>query len=311
MVSAPDTTRAARHENLYARARIIQQIRAFFIAHAYLEVETPHRIPCNAPEEHIEPIPSAGAFLQTSPELCMKRLLAAGYPRLFQLCRCWRNAERGTRHLPEFTLLEWYAAHSDYRDLMHTCEALLCHLLPTGMLIWQGSNISIQPPFERIPLDQAFSRFAPMSLEEALVADCFEEIYTEHVEPELGTAAPVFIYDYPASMAALARTRADAPHLAERFELYIGGMELANAFTELTDAHEQRERFDAALETMQPPNPQHLMPEAFLAELEHMPPSAGIALGVDRLVMLLTNAAEIDTVVAFTPEELQAGVRIL
>lgn len=304
MATAPDATRAARRDNLYARARIIQQIRAFFIVRAYLEVETPHRIPCNAPEEYIEQVPSAGAFLHTSPELCMKRLLAAGYPKLFQLCRCWRNAERGTRHLPEFTLLEWYARSNNYRDLMHTCEELLCHLVPTGTLTWQGSTISIQPPFERIPLAQAFSRFAPTSLEEALAADCFEEIYTEHVEPGLGTAAPVFIYEYPSSMAALARTRADAPHLAERFELYIGGMELANAFTELTDAHEQRERFNAALETMQAPDPQHLMPEAFLAALEHMPPSAGIALGVDRLVMLLTDTAEIDAVVAFTPEEL-------
>lgn len=304
MASAPDVIRAARRDNLHARARIIQQIRAFFIAQDYLEVETPHRIPCNAPEEYIDPVPSAGAFLHTSPELCMKRLLAAGYPRLFQLCRCWRNAERGTRHLPEFTLLEWYASHNTYLDLMCTCEELLCFLLPTGRLTWLDRTISIQPPFERIPLAAAFTRFAPLSLDDAIATDCFEEIYTEHVEPSLGASAPVFIYDYPAHMAALARTRNDAPHLAERFELYIGGMELANAFTELTDAHEQRERFNAALESIQPSNPQDLMPETFLTELERMPPSAGIALGVDRLVMLLTDAAEIDAVVAFTPEEL-------
>lgn len=304
MPTGPNVNRAARRDNLYARARIIQQIRAFFIARAYLEVETPHRIPCNAPEEYIEPVSSAGAFLHTSPELCMKRLLAAGYSKLFQLCRCWRSAERGTRHLPEFTLLEWYASHSDYSDLMHTCEELLCHLVPNGTLPWQGNTISIQPPFERIPLAQAFARYAPMPLDDAIAADCFEETYTEHVEPELGKAAPVFIYDYPVSMAALARTKDDAPHLAERFELYIGGMELANAFTELTDAHEQRQRFNAALEAMQPPSAGELMPEAFLADLEQMPPSAGIALGVDRLVMLLTDAAEIDAVVSFTPEEL-------
>lgn len=304
MTTCPDATRAARRANLYARARIIQQIRAFFIARAYLEVETPHRVPCNAPEEYIEPVPSAGAFLHTSPELCMKRLLAAGYPKLFQLCRCWRHAERGTRHLPEFTMLEWYASYSDYLDLMHTCEELLCHLVPTGVLSWQEHTIALKPPFERIPLAQAFTRFAPMALEDTIAADCFEEVYTEHVEPNLGIAAPVFIYDYPISMAALARTRADAPHVAERFELYIGGMELANGFTELTDVQEQRQRFSAALENIHPSDPQALMPETFLAELEQMPPSAGIALGVDRLVMLLTNATEIDAVVAFTPEEL-------
>jgi lysyl-tRNA synthetase class 2 len=157
---------------------------------------------------------------------------------------------------------------------------------------------------QRITLAQAFTRFAPMPLDDAIAADCFEEIYTEHVEPGLGNAAPVFIYDYPVNMAALARTSSDAPHLAERFELYIDGMELANAFTELTDVHEQRRRFNATLESMQSPTPQHLMPEAFLNDLERMPPSAGIALGVDRLVMLLTDTAEIDAVVAFTPEEL-------
>jgi lysyl-tRNA synthetase class 2 len=300
----PNAPLAARRSILEARARIIQQIRAFFVARDYLEVETPHRIPCNAPEEYIEPIPSAGAFLHTSPELCMKRLLAAGYPRLFQLCRCWRNAERGSRHLPEFTMLEWYASHSDYRDLMRTCEELLYHLVPTETLVWQGRTISIRPPFERLTLAQAFERHAPVSLQDVIARDCFEEIYTEHVEPALGTKAPVFIYDYPAHMAALARTRADAPHLAERFEFYIGGMELANAFSELTDAHEQRQRFEHALAGMQTKAGQNLMPEAFLRELDHMPESAGIALGVDRLIMLLCGAENIDEVVAFTPEEL-------
>jgi lysyl-tRNA synthetase class 2 len=123
-------------------------------------------------------------------------------------------------------------------------------------MTWQGHSIRIRPPFERIPLAQAFTRFAPISLDKAIAENCFEEIYTEHVEPSLGTSAPVFIYDYPAHMGALARTRADAPHLAERFELYMGGMELANAFSELTDAREQRRRFNTALEAIQAPDPQ-------------------------------------------------------
>lgn len=304
MTPRPNAKLVARRDKLHKRARIIQQIRAFFIARDYLEVETPHRIPCNAPEEYIEPQTSEHAFLHTSPELCMKRLVAAGYEKIFQICRCWRKAERGRRHLPEFTLLEWYCSNSTYLDLMQTCEALLCALIPDKTLQWQGKTIHIRPPFERITLEQAFAHYAPVSLAQALAGETFEELYTSHVEPRLGTSIPTFVYDYPAQMAALAQRKADNPHLAERFELYIAGLELANAFSELTDPQEQRRRFMQALEHMQAETPQALLPEPFLSELEHLPPCAGIAVGIDRLVMLLSDSAEIDAVVAFTPEDL-------
>ncbi|MBN2645089.1 MAG: EF-P lysine aminoacylase GenX [Desulfuromonadaceae bacterium] len=294
-----------KRSRLQARARIFNEIRAFFTCRDFLEVETPHRIPSNAPELHIDAQPSGEQVLHTSPELCMKRLLAAGYPRLFQICHCWRSAERGARHLPEFTLLEWYRAHSDYHSLMDDCERLLTRLIPDTQLHYQGQTIDLTPPFERLTLAEAFARYAPLSLEQALATDQFEELYSDQVEPDLGRGKPTILYGFPASMAALARCCPINPHQAERFELYIAGLELANAFSELTDAAEQRQRFEAeeALRRAQG-KPGYPLPEAFLRDLAHMPPAAGIALGLDRLVMLLTDATTIDQVVAFTPEDL-------
>lgn len=290
---------------LNERARMMQTIRAFFVEQQFLEVDTPYRIPCNAPEAHIDPVTSSGQVLHTSPELCMKRLLAAGYERIFQICHCWRAEERGQRHLSEFTMLEWYRSHADYTDLMDDCEQLLRVLCPQGTLTYQGTSISLQQPFERLKLDEAFDRYAPMTLTQALAKECFDEIYTQHIEPNLGQQRPTFITHYPAEMAALARLCPDDSDHAERFELYIAGMELANAFSELNDPREQRQRFIAeqALrdEMGKAPSP---LPEPFLQELEHLPPSAGIALGIDRLMMILTDSAIIDEVVAFTPEML-------
>lgn len=296
---------ASKQQRLIQRARILSEIRAFFVQHQFLEVETPHRIPCNAPELYIDPIPSGDHYLHTSPELCMKRLLAAGYPLIFQLCHCWRSAERGQKHLPEFTMLEWYRSNSDYTKLMTDCEGLIRHLVPSKTLHYQGEMIDLTAPFERLTLEHAFSLHAPVTLQHAIDSDCFEEHYSQYVEPQLGTTKPTIIYDFPISMAALARIKEDDPQYAERFELYIAGVEIANAFSELTDADEQRQRF--TLEEQQRRNlgkPPTELPEPFLNELAAMPLSAGIALGIDRLVMLLTNANAIDEVVAFCPEDL-------
>ncbi len=296
---------ASKRARLEQRARIMQMIRAFFIAKGYLEVETPQLLPGNAPEAHIDAVPAAGGFLQTSPELPMKRLLAADYPRLYQICRCWRGAERGRRHLPEFTMLEWYRAHADYTDLMAECEELLSALAPVGTLCRQGRTIDLAPPWQRLTVAEAFARFTDTTPERALADDRFDEIIAGAIEPRLGRGKPVFLTDYPAELAALARKKPGNPEVAERFELYIAGLELANAFSELTDATEQRARFDreeaARRAAGKRPYP---TPEKFLAELPHLPPAAGIALGLDRLVMLLTDAATIDEVVAFTPEDL-------
>ena len=286
---------------------MIWAIRRFFLDQDFLEIETPLRIPAPAPEPHIDAIASGEWFLQTSPELCMKRLLAADYPKIFQICRCFRAGERGDRHLPEFTMLEWYRAQTDYRTLMDDCEGLITRVageLGLGSTVsWQGTRIDLAPPWERITVREAFARYASVTVEEALRRESFDEIMVSEIEPRLGRERPVFLYEYPASLGALARVKPDNPEIAERFELYIASLELANAFSELTDAAEQRRRFeDAARARRRGNRPAYPMPERFLAALSWMPPSAGIALGVDRLAMIFADRAGIDAVVAFPPE---------
>lgn len=300
---------ARRRKTLEIRALIIQQIRQFFHDGGYLEVETPLRIPSPAPELHIDAIPSVEWFLQTSPELCMKRLLAAGFERIFQICHCWRSGERGGCHLPEFTMLEWYRSGTDYLGLMEDCELLVQHLaLVNGLgtrINFNGREIDVTPPWERISVGEAFFRFGGISMEQALAHDRFDEIMVRDIEPNLGLDRPAFIYDYPAERGALARLKENNPSVAERFELYIVGLELANAFSELTDDIEQRNRFTDERELRRTSGKSvYPLPEKFLAELTSMPPSAGIALGIDRLVMVLLDKSSIDDVVAFTPEEL-------
>ena len=295
--------------HLERRARIIGGVRAFFEQAGFLEVETPVRIPAPAPEANIDAQPSGSWYLQTSPELCMKRLLAAGYEKIYQICRCFRQGERGGRHVPELTLLEWYAAGADYRAMMTQCEQLIGFVadgLGCGRrLVYQGRTVDLTPPWERLSVDAAFRRFAGMSASEALAQDRFDEIMGLTIEPRLGLQRPVFLYDYPAPCGALARRKADDQTLAERFELYIAGMELCNAFSELTDPVEQRTRFDAENRSRQAAGKnRYPTAEPFLAALADMPPAAGNALGIDRLVMLFCDAATIDQVIAFVPEAL-------
>lgn len=298
---------AGRAEALRLRARMIRAIRRFFQENDFLEVETPVRIPAPAPELHIDPIPSDGWFMQTSPELCMKRLLASGYPRIFQICKCFRAGERGNLHLPEFTMLEWYRAGTDYHTLMEDCEALITFVARElgfeNVISWQGHKIDLGAPWERITVRDAFSRYATVTDADALRTGRFDEILACDIEPHLGKERPVFLYDYPAELGALARLKEGDPGIAERFELYCAGLELANAFSELTDAGEQRRRFDEVFRERRLQGGNfHPMPEPFLAALEQMPASAGIALGVDRLAMLFADQPRIDDIVAFTPE---------
>lgn len=294
---------------LAKRQLILEAVRCFFASRDFLDVETPNRIPAPAPEVHIDSFMSGTWFLHPSPEVCMKRLLAAGYKRLFQICKCYREGERGARHLPEFTLLEWYRAGADYTALMADCEDLVSETaqqLKLGQrFTYQGQKIDLALPWGRITVDEAFRRYAGMSVSDVIAAGRFDEILVETVEPHLGYGKPTFLYDYPLSMASLARKKSSNPLVAERFELYICGIELANGFSELTDAEEQRCRFaEATEERRQLGKTAFPLPEPFLEDLSRMPEAAGIALGLDRLVMVLTDAPVIDQVVAFTPEML-------
>ncbi len=299
----PNWQLARKQDALIKRARIIQQIRAFFMSVNFIEVETPQRLPANAPELYIDAIQSQDWFLQTSPELCMKRLLAAGYDNLFQICRCWRSGERSHRHLPEYTMLEWYRRDHDYQSLMTDCENLLTALCPSGTLTWQGHQINLAQPWLRISVADAFARYGSMPLAEALEKKEFDTIIALEIEPQLPTTQPVFLVDYPLEQASLARRKKSNPAFAERFELYIAGMELANGFSELTDEQEQRQRFTTE-ENLRRERGKHPYPapEAFLRELATLDRAAGIALGVDRLIMLLCDLQRIDDCVAFTPE---------
>lgn len=298
-----------RRHNLHQRASIIQSVRSFFIEAGFLEVETPLRIPAPAPEAHIEAIASESWFLQTSPELCMKRLVASGYPRIFQISHCWRGGERGRRHLSEFTMLEWYRAEADYTQLMADCQGLLLAVAQAcgtaDSIQYQGHTIDLDREWEKLSVATAFKQLGGKSMGDALQDDSFDEVMVERIEPTLGLSRPTILYDYPIERAALARPKPDDNTVAERFELYLAGLELANGFSELTDPLEQRSRFSAeeALRRSMGLTP-YPTAEKFLADLAYMPPTAGIALGIDRLVMLFTDSTAIDEVVAFTPEEL-------
>lgn len=296
-------------KNLWLRARIVQIIRQFFISHSFLEVETPVRLSSPAPERHIHAVPSGTWCLQASPELFMKRLLSSGYPRIFQICKCFRGHERGSRHLSEFTLLEWYCTGMDYNGFMNQCESLI-QMIASGIglkncFTYQGRSIDLTSPWQRITVTDAFHRWAGISPEEALKRDCFDEIMVDAIEPNLGFVTPTFLYDYPIECGALAKRDPHNETIVQRFELYICGLELCNAFMELTDKVEQRARFEKEQSEMRRMGkPIYPLPEKFLDALEQMPECAGNALGIDRLIMLLADTRSIDDVVAFTPEEI-------
>jgi lysyl-tRNA synthetase class 2 len=239
----------------------------------------------------------------------MKQLMAAGYSRIFQICKCFRNKERGRKHLPELTMLDWYQAGGNYADLMVDCEELIGFIARqiTGgdSLGYQGQLIHLETPWTRMSVEQAFNRYASLTAKEALAKDCFDEVMVDKIEPNLGSPRPLFLYDYPAALGALAKLKPENKQLAERFELYIAGIELCNGFSELTDPAEQRTRFESEQNIRKFLNKSvYPMPQNFLNSLNDMPDACGNALGLDRLVMLFSDSAEIDGVVAFTPEEL-------
>jgi lysyl-tRNA synthetase class 2 len=207
------------------------------------------------------------------------------------------------------TMLEWYRIDSSYQDIMDECEALIADLArkvgSEDILTYQGKAIEVTPPWPRISVSDAFKKFGPISVEKALEQDRFDDIMVTEIEPNLGQIQPVFLYDYPASRGALARLKPEDSRYAERFELYIGGLEICNAFSELADPVEQRERFEREQDHRRESGKSvYPMPDKFLRALDDLPEAAGNALGIDRLVMLFNDSKQIDDVVTFTPEEL-------
>ncbi len=291
--------------NLKRRAHVYQAIRSFFDTQGFLEVETPIRSPVIAPEKEIVPIQSEGWFLCTSPELSMKRLLAAGYDNIYQFSHCFRKGERGRFHNPEFTLLEWYRRGVTYEQMMRDTELLVTEVAAKlGMgtkLHYQGKIIDISLPWERITVSEAFQKYAGWNPVADPDVKQFDEDTVLKVIPNLNPLRPTFLMDYPAPMASLARLKPQNPHVAERFELFIGGLELANAYSELINQKEQEMRFRAEIEHIRKEQKREApMPEKFLIAVPGMPECAGIALGIDRLVMLFCDANSIDDVMPFT-----------
>ena len=289
---------------LELRSRVLQAIRRWFIEHDFIEVETPVRLAAPALELHINAEPAGDCFLRTSPELHMKRLIAAGAKRIFQMGPCFRRGERGSRHNPEYTMLEWYRAEADYADVLLDTKALLLAVVRevkgTTDLEYQGRPLAFAPFWERLTVAEAFIRWAGWDPVKDYDADRFDLDLVEKVEPRLSRETPVILTDYPAPAAALSRRKPSNPAVAERWELYLGGLEIANAYSELTDPVEQRVRFEeCARERAAAGRPVYPLDEEFLAELGRMPPTGGIALGVDRLVMILADLITLDDLLPF------------
>lgn len=322
--------RATGLRPLQARDRMLGAIRAWFRERDFLEVETPILFRAPGLNPHIAEFETrfvAGKkeerlWLRTSPEVFHKRLLAAGVPRLYEIGRFFRNGESTERHNPEFTGLEFYEAGFDYGRIMERTEGVLAAAITAVAGKPLAGGIDVTPPWERLTVADAFRIHAGVALSPDADAmreqaeslgirtmpddrydDLFFRIYLDKVEPHLGKEKPVFLHDYPVSMGVMARRKPSAPEIAERVELYIAGVELANGFSELTDPDEQRARFEADRRLVAERDgvaPESLpLDEGFLSALAKMPSAAGIAIGLDRVLMLALGKRSIREVIAF------------
>jgi elongation factor P--(R)-beta-lysine ligase len=316
-----------RLDFIRARAKALAATRAFFAERGFLEVETPLLVPSPGLEIHLEAVHAGGGYLITSPEYQMKRLLAAGFEKIVQICKCFRANERGAQHSSEFTMIEWYRGYAALDAIIDDTEHLV-HAVCGDHARTGGRSIDVRPPWIRLTVREAMQRWARVEVDGEEPAgelvrkvraagieiadgtawdDAFFAAFLDRVEPQLASLdRGVILHDWPAPLAALARRKPDDPKTALRFEAYIGGIELANAFDELVDPVEQRARFvDEQRVRRERGKPVYPLDEKLLAALvEGLPASAGIALGFDRLVMLATGAEAIDQVLAFSTDEL-------
>ena len=297
---------------LARRAEIVKAPRRWFEAEGFHEVETPILVPSAGTETHLDPVavtlhPEPGAapetrWLITSPEYAMKRLLAGGAGPIWQLTKVFRDGERGRNHRPEFSILEWYRPFvDDYGVLMEDCESLVRTLNGGDRLRWRGVDYDLAPPWPRHRFFDLLRERADIAHPEELDVERWLQALVDRIEPTLGRERPEFLIEWPVQMASLARRNRERPDVADRFELYIGRLELGNAFAELTDAAEQRARCVAEnAERRADDKPEMPLDEDFRGALQAgLPPSAGIAVGFDRLVMVLSDASSIDDVLAF------------
>ncbi|QWG11195.1 EF-P lysine aminoacylase GenX [Bradyrhizobium sediminis] len=323
---------------LMARSAVTRAVRAWFDEQGFVEVETGilqvspgNETHLHAPRTELTRADGerVSRYLRTSPEFACKKLLAAGERKIFELARVFRDRERGDLHLPEFTMLEWYRAGEAYDAVMADCVVVIAHAAQAtgiGQFSFRGK---VADPFaepELLTVAGAFERFAGIDLLATIAhgagdrarlaaaakgqvrisdddtwSDIFSKVLVEHVEPKLGQGRLTVLFEYPAPEAALARTKPSDPRVAERFEIYACGVELANGFGELTDAREQRHRFTEAMDEKQRRyGERYPLDEDFLAAVGQMPQASGVALGFDRLVMLASGALRIDQVV-WTP----------
>ncbi len=290
-------------ENLRIRARLKNSMREFFDQQNFLEVETPVRIAGPAPEEYIDCIEATGKFLRPSPELEMKVLLANGFQKIYQFGPCFRADEYGWKHREEFTMLEYYIAGADYRELQQFTTELITQALKkvkaSPRITFHGEIIDLDAEPEVITVDEAFKRYTPMDMFEADKCDMFDELMVCKIEPQLGRGRLTYLTDYPANRASLAQLSPGNPQVAERWELYIAGVELANAYGELTNGAEQLARFEASRQFRKARGAaEYGEPAAFNDVLKRnaLPKCSGSALGFDRLAMIAVDAQSIDEV---------------
>lgn len=325
-----------RYRLLYDRARLVRAIRAFFDRQAFLEIEAPILVPCPGLELHLDAykVEAADHYLITSPEYQLKRLLSAGFEKIFSLGKVFRRGESGPHHNPEFTMLEWYRAHQGWKQIAEDVQLLCAQIAQvqhgSPLFSYQGKRVDLRTPWEWMSVEEACKRHAgcpirgdepvaqlvrwaqerscPLPTDVSHWDDVFFSIFMHLVEPHLGappTATepyrPVVLYDWPRPLCALAQVHPEKPWVVERFEAYVAGLELCNGFGELCDPVEQYARFQRDVQERQHRGlPAYPIDERFLAALDHgMPPSAGVALGVDRLMMLVLDVSTIEDIVPF------------